>query len=202
MVQTLVTGRVETRTPPVSDDVLLVLNDVVAGVAQLSMDTPTSGAVSGLVAEELVRDGVNDVDLLLSDGNGGWVSGISDEVTLELRADDGRVLELAAEGSRRVQVDSIEPSTTGWTVTGWAADVGEKTTPDTVYLFAGDRLLAFGAPNLDNENVVRWFHSEDLLRSGFTFQVDEADVPAEVDRLIVVAEFGSQAVADPATLTR
>ena len=202
MVQTLVTGRVQTGEPPVSDEVLIVLNDVVAGVAQLSKDTPTSGAFSGLVAEELVRDGANDVDLLLSDGNGGWVSGTSDEVTLELKADDGRVLELTAEGSRRLQVDSIELTDTGWEVTGWAADVTEKVAPDTIYLFAGDRLLTFGPPNQDNDNVVRWFQSDNLLRSGFSFQVEETDVPAEVDRLIVVAEFGSQAIADSATLTR
>jgi hypothetical protein len=101
-----------------------------------------------------------------------------------------------------VQVDPIEPTTTGWEVTGWAADVGQRLAPDTVYLFAGDQLLAWGPPNVDNENVVRWFQSEDLLRSGFSFEVAEADVPSEVDRLIVVAEFGGVAVADPATLTR
>jgi hypothetical protein len=112
------------------------------------------------------------------------------------------VLELTAEGSRRLQVDSIELTDTGWEVTGWAADVTEKVAPDTIYLFAGDRLLTFGPPNQDNDNVVRWFQSDNLLRSGFSFQVEETDVPAEVDRLIVVAEFGSQAIADSATLTR
>jgi hypothetical protein len=202
MVQTLITGRIETSEPPESDEVLVVLNDVVAGVAQLSMDTPTSGAISGLVAEELVRDGVNDIDLLISDDSGGWVAGSNDDLTLELTAEDGHVLELAAEGNRRVQVDSVEMTESGWEVTGWAADVSKKLTPDMFYVFAGDQLLASGPPNTDNKNVVRWFQSENLLRSGFTFEVDEADIPAEVDRLIVVAEFGGEAIADPTTLTR
>ncbi|HJS72489.1 MAG TPA: sulfatase-like hydrolase/transferase [Acidimicrobiia bacterium] len=202
MVQTLITGRIETAQPPESDEVLVVLNDVVAGVAQLSMDSPTSGAISGLIAEELVRDGVNDLDLLISDDAGGWLAGSNDDLTLELMAEDGRVLELAAEGNRRVQVDSVELTENGWEVKGWAADVSKKLTPDMFYVFAGDQLLASGPPNTDNKNVVRWFQSENLLRSGFVFEVDEASIPAEVDRLIVVAEFGGEAIADPTTLTR
>jgi hypothetical protein len=136
-----------------------------------------------------VADGANDVELLLPGGNGGWVAGSSGELTLELVAADGHVIALGVEGSRRVQVDSVEPVDGGWEVTGWAADVTEKVTPDTFYVFAGDRLLASGPPNVDNGNVVRWFESEDLLRSGFTFEVDGADIPDEVDRLLVVAEF-------------
>jgi hypothetical protein len=202
MVQTLLTGRVEAGTLPESDELLVVVNDTVAGLAHLSRDGSGSGAVTGLVAEGLVEDGVNDVDLLLSDDNGGWVAGASDEITLELVAGDGHVIDVGVEGSRRVQVDSIERSEAGWQVTGWAADVNEKLTPDTLYVFAGDRLLVSGPPNIDNENVVRWFESEDLLRSGFTFEVEGADVPDDVDRLLVVAEFGDDAVADPATLTR
>jgi hypothetical protein len=63
-------------------------------------------------------------------------------------------------------------------------------------------LLASGPPNVDNTNVVRWFESEDLLRSGFSFEVEADAIPDEVDRLLVVAEFGDEAVADPASFTR
>lgn len=202
MVQTLITGRVMAESLPESNEVLIVVNDVVAGVAHLSRDGPTSGAITGLIAEDLVAEGANDVSLLLSDDGGGWLAGASEDLTLELIADDGHVIELGAEGSRRVQVDSIEPTETGWEVTGWAADVSQKVTPEMFYIFAGDRLLAWGPPNLDNSNVVRWFDSENLLRSGFTFEVAAEDLPEEADRLVVVAEFGDGAVADPASLTR
>jgi hypothetical protein len=202
MVQTLVTGRIEADRLPASNELLIVLNDVVAGVAHLARDSATGGAITGIVAEQLVEDGANDVSILVSAGDGAWLAGANEEVTLELVADDGHVIDLGVEGSRRVQVDSIEATDFGWEVTGWAADVSQKLTPDTFYVFAGDRLLASGPPNVDNTNVVRWFESEDLLRSGFSFEVAADAIPDEVDRLLVVAEFGDEAVADPASFTR
>lgn len=201
VIQTLVTGRVEVDAQPASDDVLIVLNDVVAGVGHLSQDGPTSGTIIGLVAEDLVEDGANDIDILLAGGEGVWVAGESDELSLELVTEDGRVLELGVEGARRVQVDSVEPVEGGWTVTGWAADVTAKQTPETIYVFAGDELLASSPPNVDNANVVRWFESEDLLRSGFEIELAEDQMPEGADSLLVVAEFGDVAVADPVTLT-
>jgi hypothetical protein len=202
IVQTLVTGRVEMSNPPESGEVLMVLNDVVAGVALLSRDSVSGGTFTGLLAEDLVRDGANDVDLLIADGEGGWITGSSDEIIFDLVADDGHVIEMGAEGARRVQVDSVEETETGWEITGWAADVNAKTTPDTIYVFAGDELLVSGPPNVDNRNVVRWFESEDLLRSGFEFEIQGDDVPAGVVSVLVVAEFGDQAVADPVSLSR
>jgi hypothetical protein len=201
IIQTLVTGRVEVDAQPASDDVLIVLNDVVAGVGHLTQDGPTSGTIIGLVAEDLVEDGANDIEILLAGGEGLWVAGESDELSLELATENGRVLELGVEGARRVQVDSVEPVEGGWTVTGWAADVTAKQTPDTIYVFAGDELLATSPPNVDNANVVRWFESEDLLRSGFEIELAEDQVPEGADSLLVVAEFGDVAVADPVTLT-
>ena len=200
VVQTLVTGRFEVGAHPVSDDVLIVLNDVVAGVGHLSQDGPSSGTIVGLVAEDLVEDGANDIDILLAGDDGVWVAGASDELSLELVTEEGRVLELGVEGARRVQVDSVEPAEGGWTVTGWAADVTAKQTPDMIYVFAGDELLASSPPNVDNANVVRWFESEDLLRSGFEIELTEDQVPEGADTLLVVAEFEDIAVADPVTL--
>lgn len=202
LVQTLISGRIEFDEPPDSDELLIVLNDVVAGVAHIARDSVSGGLITGLVAEELIRDGSNDIDLLVPDEEGAWLAGERDDVTLELTTDDGRTLELGTEGSRRIQVDSVEATGDGWEVTGWAADVTEKVTPDLVYVFAGDRPLVSGPPNTDNRNVVRWFDSEDLLRSGFVFELSAADIPEGVDQIVVVAEFGDTAVADRATLTR
>ncbi len=201
-VQTLITGRVEAESLPDSDQLLIVLNDMVAGVAHLTRDSVAGGAVIGLVAEELVRDGANDVELLVPGRSGEWVAGVRGDITLELVTADGRVLDLGSEGSRRIQVDSVEETENGWEVVGWAADVSAKTTPDMVYVYAGDRLLVWGPPNEDNANVVRWFASEDLLRSGFVLEVSADEVPPEITQLLVVAEFGDIAVADPAPLTR
>lgn len=202
MVQTLVTGRIEGQDALESDEILIVLNDVVAGIGYLSRDSASGGAIIGLVSEELVKEGSNDIELLSSDGNGGWVAGTKEEITLDLVADDGHVIDVGIEGNRRIQVDGVEPTDSGWMITGWAADVGAKQTPDMVYVFAGDQLLAASPPNEDNANVVRWFKSEDLLRSGFSFELDEDTLPARVDGLLVVAEFGDEAVADPVSLPR
>ena len=90
----------------------------------------------------------------------------------------------------------------GWTVTGWSADVTRKQTPDMIYVFAGEELIAYGPPTEENKNVVRWFDSDDLLVSGFSFDIESAQVPDDVDQLTVVAEFGTYAVSDPARLTR
>lgn len=200
-VQTLLTGRIELPDGSSPHDVLIVLNGTVAGVGYVSRDSASGGAIRGLVAEELVHDGPNEVDILVPDGSG-WVSGSADVLRLELYAGDGKKIELQKEGSRRIQVDSVTATDSGWTVGGWSADVTAKVVPDTIYVFAGDRLLASGPPNVDNANVVRWFGSDDLLRSGFSFEIDGAAVPAGVDQLTVVAEFGDYAVGDPARLAR
>jgi hypothetical protein len=48
---------------------------------------------------------------------------------------------------------------------------------------------------------VRWYSSDDLLRSGFSYDIDTASVPAGVERLTVVAEFGDYAIGEQAVLT-
>jgi hypothetical protein len=199
MVQTVLVGRIEAESMPETDELLIVVNDVVAGVAHLSRDSATGGTFSGLIAEELVAEGANDVDILIPAGDG-WIAGLSDDLAIELVAEDGHVIDIVAEGNRRIQVDQVNATERGWELVGWAADVSKKLTPDALYVFAGDRLLFSGAPNEDNANVVRWFASEDLLRSGFRLEIDGGGVPEGVDRLLIVAEFGDQAVADPATL--
>lgn len=201
MVQTVVTGRVESDSPIEGDELLIVVNDVVAGVAHLSRDSVSGGSFAGLIAEDFVVDGANDVDVLLAGaGDATWLAGQSEDLTLELVADDGHVIETGAEGSRRIQVDRVTETGSGYELVGWAADVSAKTVPDAIYVFAGESLLYSGVPNLDNSNVVRWFESEDLLRSGFEVEVAMDEVPDGVSRLLVVAEFGDVAVADPANL--
>lgn len=200
IVQTVVTGRVETDGELADDEMLVVVNDVVAGVAHLVRDSVGGATFYGLLAEELVADGGNDVELLLPDGAGQWLAGRPEDLTVALVADDGHELELGAEGSKRIQVDTVTASDAGWELTGWAADVTNKAVPETFYVFAGDRLIYSGPPNLDNGNVVRWFESDNLLRSGFEVEVAAADVPEGVTRLTVVAEFGDGAIADPANL--
>ena len=109
---------------------------------------------------------------------------------------------MRAEGNRRIQIDKATETDTGWELVGWAADVNKKLTPDMIYVFAGDQLIASAPPNSENKNVVRWFDSEELLASGFTFDVDGRLIPHDVDQLTVVAEFQNLAVLDHVSLTR
>ena len=199
-VQTILTGRVQLPEGLEPDHLIVVVNEAVAGVGYVNRDAAGGGAIRGLIAEELVRPGRNEIDILIPDGDR-WVSGSAGVVKLQLRDNDGRLLSLTSEGDRRVQVDEVAAGDSGWTVTGWAADVRAKETPDAIYVFAGSELLAFGPPNVDNKNVVKWFKSERLLASGFSFEIDGSDVPHDVDLLTVVAEFGDEAISDSARLT-
>ncbi|HZD24242.1 MAG TPA: sulfatase-like hydrolase/transferase, partial [Acidimicrobiia bacterium] len=200
IVQTLVTGRIETEVPLDGDELLIVVNDVVAGTAHLARDSASGGTFTGLVAEELIGDGANDVDVLAPSEDGIWLAGVSEDLTLQLVAGDGHTIEIGTEGSRRIQVDDVTETDSGWELVGWAADVSAKEVPDTIYVFSGEQLLYSGEPNVDNRNVVRWFDSEELMRSGFEIVVPDEDIPEDVDQLLVVAEFGDVAVADPANL--
>jgi hypothetical protein len=49
---------------------------------------------------------------------------------------------------------------------------------------------------------VRWFKSDSLLHSGFSFEIEDEEVPADLERLTVIAEFGDYAIANPVTLIR
>lgn len=199
MVQTLITGRLELPADVESDDLLIAVNGRVAGAGFISRDTPDGGQIRGLVAEDLMTDGANELTILVPTPDGsGWLTGSPDDVNLEYIADDGHVLALQDEGNRRLQVDEVTRTETGWHLVGWAADVSRKVTADRFYVFAGDSLVAYGPPNLDNPNVVRWYKSDDLLRSGFSFEIDAGSVPDGLDRLTVVAEFGDYAISDPA----
>jgi hypothetical protein len=202
-VPTFISGRLEFPDEVASDDLLVALNGTVAGTGLVTRDSDGGGEIHALVAEELVRDGSNELLILVPRPDGdGWLTGSAADLTVEYLTEDGRRLELKPEGNRRVEITKVLATATGWTLTGWSADVKEKVTPERVYVYAGERLLVSSPPNLENKDVVRWFKSENLLRSGFTYEIARDDVPEGLERLTVVADFGDNAVANPATLTR
>lgn len=200
IVQTYLTGRIEVPDGLAGDQLLIVVNGTVAGTGYILADSLSGGALRALIAEDLVEEGANEVEILVGSGSGEWVAGSPDVLTLELSDAEGRALELSNEGSRRVQVDDVAPTADGWVIEGWAADVTRKVTPETVYVFVGERLVEFGPPDLENRNVVRWFESEELLVSGFSFEIPADEVPEGVEQVTVVAEFDGVAVADPVSL--
>jgi hypothetical protein len=203
LVQTLLTGRIQLPPGTTGDDLLVAVNGRVAGFGFVSRDSSGGGALRALLAEELILDGHNQIDILVpAPGGVGWLSGDTDVLTLQFFTEEGRELDVRAEGGRRIQVDKVEPSDGGWELSGWAADVTRKLTPDMIYLFAGEELIASTTPNAENKNVVRWFDSEDLLESGFRFDVDNASIPADVNQLTIIAEFDGVAVSDQLSLTR
>jgi hypothetical protein len=201
-VPTYIAGRLELPPEVDGDDILVAVNGTVAGTGFVTRDSADGGEIHAIVAEDLVRDGSNDVEILVPGPGGGWLTGTAADIVVEYHTEDGRLLELNPEGNRRVEITKVAASDSGWVVTGWAADVKDKLTPDRIYLFAGDRLLASGPPNLNNENVVRWFKSDNLLHSGFTFEIGQGEVPSDMERITVIAEFGDYAIANPVTLVR
>ncbi len=199
VLQTLITGRLEVPQGVTDNEFLIGVNGQIAGTGFLLRDEANAGEIRGLISEESLRDGANSIVILVHNGQG-WLTGSTGDVTLQYLADDGHVLQLKDEGNRRVQIDKATKTSSGWTIVGWAADVSKKVPPDRIYLFAGDTLVAFGPPNLDNPNVVKWYESNDLLRTGFSFDIAAGAVPVGVDRLTVIAEFGDYAIGDPVIL--
>jgi Sulfatase len=199
-VQTFISGRLELPDDAAGDDLLVSVNGVVAGTGVVTRDEATGGEIHALIAEDLVDEGHNDVAILVPGADGTWMTGIAADIDIEYVADDGHTLELMPEGAVRVEISAVDPTGDGWEIAGWAADVVEKRTPDRVYVFASDQLVAFGPPNKDLPDVPRWFESDKLLRSGFVFDVPRSAVPAGVQELTVIAEFGGKSVQSPATL--
>jgi len=203
MVPTFISGRLELPPGVKGDDLLLVVNGTVAGTGFVMRDSDTSGEIRGLLAEELLIDGVNEVSILIPDPQGkGWLTGAAADITVDYIAEDGHQLDIRSEGDRRLEISAVRETDAGWLVKGWAADVKAKLTADRIYVFAGDQLVVSGPPNLDNENVVRWFKSDLLLHSGYTFDIPAEKIPDDVERLTVIAEFGDYAIESPATLPR
>lgn len=200
-VPTFISGRLELPEGIAGDDLLIAVDGVVAGTGLVTRDDATSGEIHGIIAEDLVEEGANEVSILVpAAAGGGWITGTAANLSLELRAEDGHVIALEPEGNKRVEIKGVKPTGSGWEITGWAADVSKKLTPDRVYVFAGDVLIAAGPPNLDNDDVVRWFKSDKLLRSGFSFEIPASELPEGLERLTVIAEFGGEAVDSPASL--
>jgi hypothetical protein len=201
-VPTYISGRLELPDGIASDDLLVAVNGTVAGTGLVTRDSDRSGEIHALVAEDLVAEGENEVQILMPDGSGGWLTGSSADLTVEYLTEDGRRLEIRPEGNRRIEITAVEPTDSGgWEITGWAADVSNKVPADHIYVYAGDLLVASSEPNKDNKNVTRWFKSEDLLRSGFTYEVEPDAIPTGLQRFTVVAEFGDVAVESPATMS-
>jgi hypothetical protein len=201
-VPTYISGRLELPEGVETDDLLVAMNGVVAGTGLVTRDSTSSGEIHALVAEDLVAEGENTVQILVPDGSGGWLSGSTADLTVDYMTEEGRRLDIRPEGSRRIEITGVEPTDSGgWQITGWAADVSNKVPADRIYVYGGDLLLVASEPNKDNQNVTRWFKSDDLLRSGFTYEIEEGSIPAGLQRFTVVAEFGDVAVESPATMT-
>jgi arylsulfatase A-like enzyme len=201
-VPTYISGRLELPDDADSDDLIVAVNGTIAGTGLVTRDSASSGEIHALVAEDLIVDGENDVQILVPDGSGGWISGVSAALVVEYLTEDGRQLEIKPEGSRRIEITGVEQTDSGgWEVTGWAADVTNKVPADHIYIYAGDRLVASSEPNEENPNVPRWFRSEDLLQSGFSYEIEAESIPDGLQRFTVVAEFGDVAVESPATMS-
>jgi hypothetical protein len=196
----MITGPIQLPEGVLGDDLLVAANGMIAGTGFLVRETSSSGQMRAIVAEDFLVEGDNQITILVPGANGTWLTGSRVDITIEYRAESGRVLDIRPEGNRRIQVDEVVSTSEGWAVEGWSADVSRKETPDMFYVFAGQTLIASGPPNLDNKNVVRWYGTDDLLRSGFRFEIPAEDLPSGVARLTIVAEFGEEAVADSATL--
>ncbi len=200
VAQTVVFGRIEIPEAVNGDSVLISVDGVIAGSGFILRDSATSGALRAIVAEEYVSQEDPDVAVLIRTAEGNWLAGKPGSIAIAYLDENDQPLAIEPEGSRKVQVDVVRDTGSGWLVEGWSADTKNFKTPDMIYVYAGETLVTYGPPNVDNRNVVAWTGSEELLRSGFSFEISSDDIPDESQRLIVVSRFGDRSVAEASTL--
>ena len=75
----------------------------------------------------------------------------------------------------RGHVDRVSSPRKMFVFEGWAADIAAPQTTATVLIFAGEQLVAQVKPENERPDVVKFFHQEGLLKSGF-----RADVPLDL----------------------
>ncbi len=199
MAQTLIFGRVELPAGVDVDDLLIAVNGRVAGTGFIRRDGTGGGGIRGLIAEEFLASGPNRIALLIPVGDG-WLTGSAADLTLEYVTADGRTLQPSVEGSRRLQLDPAKLEDETYLITGWAVDTKNKVVADRIHVFVGETLIVSGEPDMEVPAVVGWFHADDLLRSGFSFQIPSAAIPAGTDQITVIAEFGDRSIADTLAL--
>ncbi len=201
IVPTILKGRVSIPEGSMSSNVLIAVNGWVRGAGYAIRDSGATWEFSCHVPESAFREGVNQVEILVTSGDGQWQRSVSGAVPkTTYRDQQGNVLTIEPRGARIVQIDSVQLTDETLRVKGFTADTRAKVTPDTLLVFYGDRLAFAGPPNVERGDVPIWFKSENLRLSGFDFKLPAEDVPANLERITVVASFSGSGVLDYALL--
>jgi hypothetical protein len=195
VVPTVLTGRV-TMPPELTErDVLVAVNGIVSGAGSRVAANGDTSVFQALVPEEAYRPGPNEVTVLVPTGTGGWLQAASGAVErIVLRDATGAELAVAPAGDRRVVIDATSVESDQLRLQGWAADIEAKRPADEILVYFGDQLVHHGPPNAERTDVVGWYHSDDLLMSGFDLRIPASEIPAGTERVTVAGRFADEAV--------
>jgi hypothetical protein len=195
IVPTVLTGRVTLPPELTERDVLVAVNGIVSGAGSRVAANGDTWIFQALVPEEAYRPGSNEVTVLVPTRTGGWIQAASGAVErIVLRDATGAELAVAPAGDRRVVIDATSVESDQLRLQGWAADLDAKRPADEILVYFGDQLAHHGAPNAERTDVVGWYHSDDLLMSGFDLRIPTSEIPAGTERVTVVGRFADEAV--------
>jgi hypothetical protein len=154
-----------------------------------------------MVPPKSFESGRNRIDVLAVDRSGGRTRLTAlDVVRLEYRVVDrdgeqvlvggGEELPIAA-GNVQGAIDDLVRDGPAIRVGGWAASAQAKRPATRVLVFAGDRLLAQGVPDIDRDDIVANLNSSAVAKSGYAFRVSGTGI--DTDDIRVVAVYGGEA---------
>jgi hypothetical protein len=201
IVPTVLTGRV-TMPPDLTErDLLVAVNGTVSGAGYRVAADGDTWEFQALVPEERYQPGHNEVTVLVPTGSGGWIQAASGTVErVVLRDADGEDVAIEPAGDRRVVIDGTTIESDQLRLKGWAADTVDKLPAEEILVYFGDQLVEHGPPNAERTDVVGWYHSDQLLMSGFDLSIPTADIPPGTERVTVVGRFADGDVLLYATI--
>ncbi len=195
VVPTVLTGRVTLPSELTERDVLVAVNGTVSGAGYRVAANGDTSVFQAVVPEEAYRPGPNEVSVLVPTGSGGWIEASRGAVEqIVLRDASGAELAIAPAGDRRVVIDGTTIESGRLRLQGWAADIVAKRPADEILVYFGDQLVEHGPPNAERTDVVGWYHSDDLLMSGFDVSIPLSEIPPGTERVTVVGRFADDAV--------
>ena len=186
-----VTGDARPGTP-----IAVAVNGRVRGISETFSDGGDT-RLAVMVPPQSFRSGRNRIEVLTIEGTAGRprLTALKVPRATEYRLverDGNQVLvgggaEVPIEnGKVQGAIDDLARDGAAIRVGGWAASPSAKRPASRVLVFAGERLLAQGIPDVGRPDIVRSMKTVDVARSGYRFRVSGAGIDPEDIRVIAI----------------
>jgi hypothetical protein len=195
VIPTLFTGRITGAVKP-GTPIAVAVDGRVRGVSETFGDGGETW-LSVMVPPGSFRAGRNRIEVMTIDRMGARTRVTALDVT---RAADYRLVErdgaqvllrgeteIPVEGGKvDGAIDDLKPDGPSIRIGGWAASRAAERPATRLLVFAGDRLVAQGAPDSIRADIVRKWKTFDVAKSGYRFRVSGVGVGPEDIRVVAL----------------